>query len=49
MLATTDVPTMKGRRDRAMLALMLGCGSRRSPMRGYFFSDITLRRICAIP
>jgi integrase len=29
LLATPDVETVKGRRDRAMLALMLGCGLRR--------------------
>ena len=29
LLAAPDVQTLKGRRDRAMLALMLGCGLRR--------------------
>ena len=30
LLAAPDVQTVKGRRDRAILALMLGCGLRRS-------------------
>lgn len=30
LLAVPDVTTLKGKRDRAMLAVMLGCGLRRS-------------------
>ena len=34
LLAAPDVQTLKGRRDRAILALMLGCGLRRGEVAG---------------
>ena len=34
LLASPDVQTLKGRRDRAILALMLGCGLRRGEVAG---------------
>jgi integrase len=34
LLAAPDVQTLKGRRDRAILALMLGCGLRRGEVTG---------------
>jgi site-specific recombinase XerD len=32
LLATSELETLRGKRDRAMLALLLGCGLRRSEL-----------------
>src|SRR3954466_9476206 len=43
LLNTPDVTTKRGLRDRAMLAILLGCGLRRSEVAGLTFRHIQLR------
>jgi site-specific recombinase XerD len=43
LLTALDITTMKGLRDRAMLALMLGCGLRRSEVAGLTFAHVQQR------
>ena len=43
LLSAPDTTTMKGQRDRAMLALLLGCGLRRSEIATLTFSHIQSR------
>jgi integrase len=38
-----DLSTLKGKRDRAMLALLIGCGLRRSEAAGLNVEDIQQR------
>src|SRR5215467_13372955 len=43
VLQAPDVQTLKGRRDRAMLALMLGCGLRRGEVAGLTIDHLQQR------
>jgi integrase len=43
LLSAPDVATMRGLRDRAMLAVLLGCGLRRSEVAGLNFAHIQQR------
>jgi len=43
LLSAPDTTTMKGQRDRAMLALLLGCGLRRSEIATLTFAHIQSR------
>jgi len=43
LLDTPDITTLKGLRDRAILAVMLGCGLRRAEVAALEFSDIAQR------
>jgi site-specific recombinase XerD len=43
LLAAPDSATLKGKRDRVILALMLGCGLRRNEVAGLTFEDIQQR------
>jgi len=50
LLSAPDITTMKGLRDRAMLAVLLGCGLRRSEVAGLKFAHIQQRdgRWCVV-
>lgn len=43
LLATPDTSTLKGKRDRALLSLLLGCGLRRNEVAQLSFDDIQQR------
>jgi site-specific recombinase XerD len=43
LLGAPDIKTTKGLRDRGMLAVMLGCGLRRSEMAALTFKHIQQR------
>lgn len=50
VLAAPDVTTLKGRRDRAILAVLLGCGLRRQEVAALRFEHLALRdgRWCVV-
>src|ERR1700736_2900563 len=43
LLSAPDITTVKGLRDRAILAVLLGCGPRRSEVAALTFSHVNLR------
>ena len=43
LLAAPDTSILKGKRDRALLSLLLGCGLRRNELAELHFSDIQQR------
>jgi integrase len=43
LLTVPDVSTLKGKRDRAILALLIGCGLRRSEVAGLQIADVQQR------
>jgi integrase/recombinase XerD len=43
LLSTPDISTLRGLRDRAILAVLLGCGLRRSEVRAHFRALATTR------
>jgi integrase len=46
LINSPDTATLKGRRDRAMLAVMIGCGLRRDEVARLRFEDIRQREAC---
>jgi len=44
MIAAPDQDTLKGKRDRVIVALLLGCGLRRNEVAGLTFEHVTARR-----
>ena len=43
LIAAPDLATLKGKRDRVILALLLGCGLRRNEMAGLTFEEVQQR------
>ena len=43
LIAAPDLETLKGKRDRVILALMLGCGLRRNEVAELTFEDVQQR------
>jgi len=46
MIAAPDPETLKGKRDRVILVLLLGCGLRRNEVAGLTFEEVQLETNC---